>query len=540
MTPNSSATFSFLKKHRYSIGLLVFLVVFASIALYHLGFGTVQWDEMPHLYGGLMLTRGQTTQYLTTYGFYPPLFDLATAGYLQIFGVNAVSGRLVSLTFSLLAIGVLFAFTKKTYGAKNALLASILLGTMPGFFSLSQVSMLETMLIFFFTLVMFAFFTWISKNNNKMLVFTGLALGIGILAKYQLVVAAIAMLLSILFLCRDRLKLRLSKLLLIFAIVALIVIPWFLIVYQTSGTTNFQNLAYVIQEGSPQRPEYSNRFFLPVFYLIEMTWPYNNVATHPVSLPIMILGLCGLGLFAYRRKNPDIFLLTWFVVVYGFFTIVPHREWRYVDPLFPILAISAAGFIMFLYGKIRSWKPKPNVLNGSGLKKLGAGLFIILIASTIAYSSYDVYTMEFQGQFHVPIDQATSYLVNNLSQNQSAVVVCPSNVFEADMFRFYLPTNMSSNQIWQYPQDAVDAYTPNFNITQFVSLCEQHNVKYIILFDYGAHMQFFNTTLDSAQVNTMIFNTHRFGVPTDQPFFGDFANNKGYRIFLVRFNQTET
>ena len=540
MTRYSLATLAFLKKHRYSLVLLVFLVVFAFFALYNLGFATIQWDEMPHLYGGLMLSRGQITQYLTTYGFYPPLFDIATTGYFQIFGVNAVSGRLVSLTFSLLAIGVLFAFTKKTYGAKNALIASILLGTMPGFFSLSRVSMLETMLIFFFTLVMFAFYTWISKNSNKALVFSGLALGIGILAKYQLVVAAIAMLFSIMFLCRDRLKLRLGKLLLIFVIVALVVTPWFLIVYQTSGLTNFQSLAYVIQEGSPQRPEYSNRFFLPVFYLIEMTWPYNNVATHPVSLPIMILGLCGLALFAYRRKNPDIFLLTWFAVVYVFFTFVPHREWRYVDPLFTILAISAAGFIMFLYGKIRSWKPRPTVLSGSSLKKIGAALFIVLATSAVVYSSYDVYTMNFQGQFHVPIDQATSYLVNHLSQNQSAVVVCPSNVFEADMFRFYLPSNMSSNQIWQYPQDAVDAYTPNFNITQFVILCEQHNVKYIILFDYGAHMQFFNSTLDYAQVTTMIYNTHRFGVPTDQPFFGDFSNNKGYRLFLVRFNQTQT
>ena len=78
---------------------------------------------------------------------------------------------------------------------------------MPGFFWLSRVTMLETMLIFFFTLVMFAFYTWLSKDNsNRALVFSGLALGIGILAKYQIVVAALAMLLSILFLGRKRLK----------------------------------------------------------------------------------------------------------------------------------------------------------------------------------------------------------------------------------------------------------------------------------------------------------------------------------------------
>jgi hypothetical protein len=95
---------------------------------------------------------------------------------------------------------------------------------------------------------------------------------------------------------------------------------------------------------------------------------------------------------------------------------------------------------------------------------------------------------------------------------------------------------MSKDQIWQYPDLAVDAFTPNFNITEFVGLCQQRNVKYIILFDYGPHMQFFNTTLDYTQVQTMIYNTGRFDVPTDRPFFGDFSNNKGYRLFLVRFN----
>ena len=99
--------------------------------------------------------------------------------------------------------------------------------------------MLETILVFFFILTMFAFYTWISKNSNKALIFSGLALGIGVLAKYQIVVAAIAMLFSVLFLCRDRLKIRLGKLLLIFAIVLLVAVPWFLMVYQASGVTNF-------------------------------------------------------------------------------------------------------------------------------------------------------------------------------------------------------------------------------------------------------------------------------------------------------------
>ena len=72
-----------------------------------------QWDEMPHLYGALLLTRGQTQAYLTTYGYYPPLLDLITTGYMQIFGVTSVAGRLVSVTFALLALWAVFEFCNK-------------------------------------------------------------------------------------------------------------------------------------------------------------------------------------------------------------------------------------------------------------------------------------------------------------------------------------------------------------------------------------------------------------------------------------------
>ncbi len=526
----------FAKKHRYKLVLLVFLIIFAVAALYQIGYMSVQWDEMPHLYGGTLLVRGQIWSYMTTYGYYPPIFDLVTTGYLKIFGADQIAGRLVATTFAMLAIGLLFLFVKKTYGTKTALISSVLLGTMPGFFWLSRVTLLETMLIFFFTLVMFTFYSWLTKDSNKTLIFSGLALGIGILAKYQIVVAAIAMFLSILFLSRKKLTLNLAKLLVIVLVAVLVVMPWFFMIYHYNGVTKFETIQYVISEGGQDRPAYSNRFQpLPIYYLMEMAWPFKDIPVHPISLPIFILGLCGLGLFAYRRSKQDIFLLTWFLVIYGFFTWIPNRQWRYVTPLFPILAISAACFIIFLYARVRSWKPQEKGINSDRRKKIAAALFIIVIASAVAYSSYDAYQMTVRDQIHIPIQEAASYLAGNLSQTQSAVLVCSFNLLSQDMFRFYLPKNMSGDQIWQYPSLAVDAFTPNFNITEFLNLCVERNVKYIILYDFGINTKFFNSTLDYTQVEQMIYNTGRFGDPQDQPFWGDYNGWMGHRIFLVRF-----
>ncbi len=224
-------------------------------------------------------------------------------------------------------------------------------------------------------------------------------------------------------------------------VVVLVVVPWFVMIYHYDGVTKFQTLQYVMTEGGQDRPAYSNRFQpIPVFYLVEMTWPFNDIPVHPISLPIMVLGLCGLGLFAYRRKKQDIFFLTWFVVVYVFFTIIPNRQWRYVTPLFPILAISAACFIMFLYGRVRSWKPPQVGIKAERAKKLAAVFFIFIIASAVAYASYDTYQMTARDQIHIPIQEATNYLATHLDQNQSAVLVCSFNLLSQDMFRFYLPS----------------------------------------------------------------------------------------------------
>lgn len=519
------------------MALLLFLVIFTISATHNLGYMSVQWDEMPHLMGATMLSRGQTWEYMTTYAYYPPIFDLITTGYFQVFGVNDVAGRLVAVTFAVLSIWLLFEFTKRTYGEKKALIASILLGTMPGFFWLSRVTMLETMLIFFFTLVMFTFFTWLNKDNsNRALILSGVALGIGVLAKYQIIVAGFAMLLSILFLARKRLKINLSKFIVIVVIIVVVVAPWFYVIYHYNGMTKFETIQYVMNEGGQDRPAYSNRFQpIPVYYLVEMTWPFNDIAVHPISLPIFILGLAGLGLFAYRRSKQDIFFLTWFLVVYVFFTLISNRQWRYVTPLFPILAISAASFIMLLYGKVERWKPQQVGIKAVRLKKLGSAAFIAIIVCAVAYSGYNAYQMTERDQIHIPIKEATTYLAGNMTTNESAVLICAFNLLNQDMFRFYLPSNMSTEQIWQYPPLAVDAFKPDFNITEFVNLCYERNVKYIILYDFGIHEPFFNTTLDYVQVLSMIYSTGKFGDPTDQPFWGEYYGWYGYRIFLVRF-----
>ncbi len=498
------------KLNRWRLALLAFAVAYAAFLLLDLGYMTIQWDEMPHLYGSLLLNNGHFQGYVATYGYYPPLYDIMTTGFFKLLGASAFSGRLTAVAFSLLSIWIVFEFANRTYGPKTALIAGIVLGVTPGFFWLSRVAMLETALIFFFSLALFFFFSWLRLGVNKTLILCGIAVGVGFLAKYQILVAGLVMLAALVLLNRDRLKAKSPKFLLLPIIAILVVVPWILVLYQINGLDKLGELLYVIQEGGQDRAIYSTRFFQPIFYLVEMTWPYSDV--HPVSLPLYILGLTGLGLWAYRRKTEDKFFLVWFFVVYVFFTLIPNRQWRYVTPLFPVLAISAASLLVFSYSKVKdALKSRPLDLKRKYLKKILAASIGILALTTLAYSSYQAYQMVARDQIHLPTEEAVNYVGNQMKQNESIMVVCAFNFFNKDMVKFYLHINETTqNQVLQYPEMPVDAFTPNFNTTELITICEEQKVRYAFLPEYGGQTPYFGSNMTAMTVYEELNDSGRF------------------------------
>lgn len=520
-----------IKNNKFRLLLLAFLTLYAYFLLLQLDYTSFLWDEMPHLYGGLLIEQGNLPQYITTYGYYPPAYDILTAGFFSILGPTAITGRLTAVIFSLLSIWILFEFSNRTYGPKTALVASIILGATPGFFWLSRTAMLETMLTFFFSLCLMLFFSWMRTNQKKMLIACGLALGIGFLAKYQLLVVALVMFLAILILNRDKLKLRLTKFILMLLVAAAIVVPWLIIVIQTYGLNQFSELLYVIQVGGENRPEYSERFFAPIFYLIEMTFPFNGIPVHPVSIGIFVLGLLGVGLWAWRRKPEDKYFLLWFLVIYIFFTLLPNKHWRYITLLFPVLALSAANFSISIIEKINTLKKKTINANKIDLTKIVAVVFSILIIGAVVYSGYNAYQMTNRDQVHIPIEEATNYAIAKMNESDAIMIVYPFNLLNVDMMKFYIWAQDRNNFVYQYPELPVDVYTPNFNVTQLITLCELHNVKYLILYDFEAYAAYYNISFTESNITTIIYESHRFGNQSDQQIFG----NPPHRLILLQF-----
>jgi hypothetical protein len=73
---------------KYDVALLVFLAAYAILIVQNMPSIPMQWDEVNHFNGALLLLRGELWQYLVINSFYPPLYNLATTGYFAFLGAS--------------------------------------------------------------------------------------------------------------------------------------------------------------------------------------------------------------------------------------------------------------------------------------------------------------------------------------------------------------------------------------------------------------------------------------------------------------------
>ena len=246
-----------------------------------------------------------------------------------------------------------------------------------------------------------------------------------------------------------------------------------------------------------------------IFYFIEITEPYTNV--HPISFLLYAVGLVGLGWLAVRRKAEDKYLLIWFAVVYIFFTAIPNRQWRYLIPVFPVLAISGASLIISALDKAqKTWKLPHLSVSKKRLVQVAAGLLVVFTLVGTTYSVSDAYSWVAADQIHIPIQEATDYAAAHLARMSRLWLCVPRTCSAAVWSSFTLMHRARIYSVFQYPAEPVDAYTPVFNITEFVQECSQNNVKYVFTYEYGGDVPYFNTTLTAMGVFEMLYQSGQF------------------------------
>ena len=524
-------------QNRWRLVFLVFAIIYAVFLLLDLALSPIQTDEIIHLNKGIELLNGTSLTYPEISSFCPNFFDVVTLGFFKFIGVSVFSGRLVSVVFSLLSVWIVFEFANQMFGSKIGLVSSVLFGIMPGYFWLSRMALVETMLVFFFTLSLLFFFKWLRSQQIWCLAISGVALGLGFLTQHQILIAGVIMIASILILCRGQVESKFLRFPLILLIIVLIVILWINESYEIFTTKMLGQSIYALQPGTPEKLFYSTRFDLlewlrlPIFYLIEMTWSCDNF--HPISFFLFIIGLVGLGFFMRRKRDEDKYLLIWYLIVYLFFTLVANKHWRQVISIFPVLAISASSLIFFVKNKIgKAWRSGQLNVKRKRIIKVVAGVFTLFMAVSVLFSGLDAHYWVTKNQIKVPIDAATRYTADRLSENETIMVACASNLFSQDIVRFYLYTeNNKDNMVIQYPELPVDSYMADFNITEFITLCEIHNVKYVLFYEGKATGSYFCMTLSLQEIFMDVYDSGRFSQISKEITFG----YTPHRIFVLTF-----
>lgn len=501
----------------YRLAFLVFavcyLVVLVCFLVLNLSNMPIQWDEAAHLDNGLFLKLGMYSQFSGNL-FYPPLYDVLTFLFYNLLGVSVVSARLIDVVFSVLLLWVVFEFTNKFYNGKAALFAAIFLGVMPGYFEASHWAMLDVMVTFFFALSIYFFFLWLQTYRNRLLIFTGATLAVGFLAKYQVVVAVLVMFFATLILSRNRLKAPFSKRRYLAVIAAAVAAAAYL-VYSLQGYLAMWLSAVGMTTTGSQN-------ITPAYYLTEMYSIYQTI--HPISLLMYALGFLGLAFFAIRRQSVDKLLLVWFIVVYVFYTLVTNKNWRYVLPLFPVLAISAAVFVTYTFTKIGGLKRKT-------LRKAAAATLIAVTCLSVALSIYDTAVWANFDNEPFAVEQAVDYAIAHENPNQSVMVLCPDNYLSEGILEFYLLKDGGAQiHAYNYPWSRI--IDPTFNVTVLTDRCREYNVKFLFTTEFGGdNLDYFNSTVTLMDIYSALYNSDNFTQITPQQTFGH-----GYQsIYLLNF-----
>jgi 4-amino-4-deoxy-L-arabinose transferase-like glycosyltransferase len=494
------------------------------------------WDEVSHLKGGLLLSRGQVVDWALTNSFYPPVYDSFVAMAFLSFGASIFSARLVSVIFQVLTVLVVYCIANLLYKSqKVALLSAVLFAVMPGMIWLAKLAMIETLLVFVVSLSLFFFFRWLQSDSRRDQTVSIALFVVGVLVKYQvLVILPIIMLIGAWFWKKDHLKTEaknwftMPKLAIIIAALAIVITVFAVLLF--TGTIDF--LIYAFGTGSQLKEAYSTRYPLPIFYFVEMTW-FTDIL-HPVSVLLYLVSLIGLAFMVYRRKASDKYLLLGFAVVYLVFTLVPNREWRYLSIAFPVLAIAASSFIAASWGKMRKITQTASSGLGRWGARAGAVFLMAIVASGVALSCSDAYVWIKQDSINVPVEQTSFYTGNGLAENQTLVVVAAVNHFNKYMVSFCLSTKDANRNFndtcQQYPAAAMDSFAPTFNATELVTMCEANNTKYVLLFEYGHDLPYLQSDLTASKVYEQIDATGNF---TLNQTFGTEPN----RIFVFEFHK---
>ncbi|MGQ0653112.1 MAG: ArnT family glycosyltransferase [Betaproteobacteria bacterium] len=290
-----------------------------------------------------MFQRGD---YLSTYLNGAPRYDKPILVYwlqaaaVALLGATETAFRLPSAICAALWAWMSFAFTRKVYGERPALLAAVMLATCLGVHIIGRAATADALLNCLIAAAMFSAWLHLSTGKRSWLYATHAAIGLGLLAKGPIaVLVPFAVTLVFCFFKRDlktwlRAVFDWRALLLLLAIAT----PWYVAILHKEGWAFIDGFIMrhnVGRFGGPlQGHGGSLLYYFPVLLLM----------TLPFTAPLVLVARRWRDVW---RDERSAYLLLWFLFVFAFFSLsgtkLPHYVLYGITGLVILMAVHGDG-----------------------------------------------------------------------------------------------------------------------------------------------------------------------------------------------------
>ncbi|MFQ5941675.1 MAG: ArnT family glycosyltransferase [Nitrososphaerales archaeon] len=351
-------------------------------------------EEMTRFF--VLASRG-TSNFLFHQGLQAIVYALA--------GFSDFTTRLLPALLSVLTVGVVFLLGREMFNKWTGLLAAFLLAINGYAVSLGRLALLDSTMVFFFTLSMLFLAKWIKTGESKWAYVLAACTGIAIMAKVP----------------------------------AFIIIP--IVIFTVLATGQFRNLnrntialSVLVFAGS-LTPAVFQIVSNPDLYMsflsegtsrvsnVPATYYYDKLTTYAGTFFIGIT-ILGTAVALLYRKKGDMLCLIWLAVVVVFFQMYSLKGWNYILPLIPVATILAGRGLISIITFL-----KPLISRNANIqllysRKVIAGMLGILILTTASYSQAyaSLYNMAYDRPF-VGLREAAYWLEENVPPGAGVMTI---------------------------------------------------------------------------------------------------------------------
>ena len=326
------------------------IILALAVAPYFLGLGSSSlWDSNEAFYAETPREMIESADCINPSFNYqprfnkPPLSYWVVALFYKIFGVSELAERIPIALGAIVLIATAFALARVLFSFEAAILSAIALAISPRFLMFSRRILIDVYLAMFMALALL-FFVLAEKYPDRRRLFLILmyaAVGFGILTK-----GPIAILLPaaafIIYLAAIRDLKKIGRLMPAWgaAIVAVIVLPWYIAIYYEHGWLYIKSFLlldnisrYTEGNWGPSRG--------PFFYLqvaLGDMFPWSLFL--PAALWLQIRRSID-----DARERPAMLLVIWIAIIMVFFSLSRSKEDLYILPIYPAAAALVGGLL---------------------------------------------------------------------------------------------------------------------------------------------------------------------------------------------------